>query len=165
MGLMGYLFEQRDLSGTNTERRIDEVIAKGSSASTLYRLKTTTGQFNAHASKYSPELKKFVQDTLKDHIYYFGYANVEENPTGFFEFEQHAPEDLAKFNQYLTDREAAFDHVMTPGHEVKNYTHNREEVFDIFTEEDLSRLLDPGFDHARKTLQAAKESTQNAKDE
>ena len=29
MGLMSYLLEVPDLTGTNTERRIDEVLAKG----------------------------------------------------------------------------------------------------------------------------------------
>lgn len=32
MGLMSYILEVKDLSGTNVERRIDEVVAKGSSA-------------------------------------------------------------------------------------------------------------------------------------
>jgi len=43
MGLMSFLLEQRDLTGTNAERRIDEVVAKGKGAATTYRLKSTTG--------------------------------------------------------------------------------------------------------------------------
>ena len=156
MGLMSYLFEQRDLSGTNLERRIDEVVAKGKSAATTYRLKSTTGQFDVHASKYSPELKKYVQDTLGDQLYYFGYANVEDNPTGFFQFDEHTPENLAKHNQFRRDSQAALEMITSPGYEVKNYVHNKEEVFDIFDADDLAKLLDPAFDHARKTLHAAR---------
>ena len=43
MGLMSFLLEQKDLSGTNVERRIEQVISKGSSAAQTYRLKSTTG--------------------------------------------------------------------------------------------------------------------------
>ena len=60
MGLMGFLFEQKDLTGTNIERRIDEVVAKGSSAATTYKLKATTGKFDVHKEKYTPEMKKYV---------------------------------------------------------------------------------------------------------
>ena len=48
MGLMSFLLEQKDLTGTNIERRIDEVVAKGASAAQTYKLKATTGQFNVH---------------------------------------------------------------------------------------------------------------------
>ena len=60
MGLMGFLFEQKDLEGTNIERRIDEVVAQGSKAATTYRLKDTTGKFDIHKEKYSPELRQFI---------------------------------------------------------------------------------------------------------
>jgi len=32
MGLMSYLLEKKDLSGTNVERRIEQIVAQGSSA-------------------------------------------------------------------------------------------------------------------------------------
>lgn len=43
MGLMGYILELKDLSGTNAERRVDEVVAMGKNASISYNLKATTG--------------------------------------------------------------------------------------------------------------------------
>ena len=39
MGLMSFLLERSDLSGTNIERRIEEVVSKGSSATQTYKLK------------------------------------------------------------------------------------------------------------------------------
>ena len=66
MGLMSFLLEVKDLTGTNMERRIDQVVSKGKAAATTYRLKDTTGQFDQHLKKYSPELKQYVRDTLGD---------------------------------------------------------------------------------------------------
>ena len=103
MGLMSFLLEVKDLTGTNMERRIDQVVSKGKAAATTYRLKDTTGQFDQHLSKYSPELKQYVRDTLGDQLYYFGYANVEDNPTGFFEFEEHTESNLALHNKFRAD--------------------------------------------------------------
>jgi len=45
----------KDLTGTNAERRIKEVIAKGSSATLTYSLKDSTKQNNSNAKMYSPE--------------------------------------------------------------------------------------------------------------
>ena len=98
-----FIFEKKDLSGTNMERRIDEIVSQGRSAATTYRLKDTTGQFDVHKSKYSPELKAYIQETLGDQLYYFGYANVEDNYSGFFEFSEHTPENLAKNYKFRTD--------------------------------------------------------------
>ena len=36
MGLMSFLLETKDLNGSNVERRIDQVIAKGSKAAQTY---------------------------------------------------------------------------------------------------------------------------------
>ena len=155
MGLMSFLLEVKDLTGSNMERRIDQVVSKGKAAATTYRLKDTTGQFDQHLAKYSPELKQYVRDTLGDQLYYFGYANVEDNPTGFFEFEEHTEANLALHNKFRADSAAALDEVCTPGHPVKSFTHNTEEVFDILDADDLSELLNPANDYARKTIQKA----------
>jgi len=102
-----------------------------------------------------------VQDTLGDQLYYFGYANVDDNPTGFFEYDEHTPENLAKFNQFRADSKASLEKVTTPGYQQKTYVHNVEEVFDILTPDDLEKLLNPAFDYARKTLRAAEEKAKN----
>ena len=57
MGLMSFLLEVKDLTGTNMERRIDQLISKGKAAVITYNLKDTTGKFDQHLAKYSPELK------------------------------------------------------------------------------------------------------------
>ena len=54
MGLFGFLLGVRDLSGTNAERRIDQVLAMGRKATISYNLKPTTGKLNVHEDKYTP---------------------------------------------------------------------------------------------------------------
>lgn len=55
MGLMSFLLEESDLVGSNAERRICQVISKGSKGAATYKLKDTTGKFDQHQAKYTPE--------------------------------------------------------------------------------------------------------------
>ena len=108
----------------------------GKSATQIYKLKATTGKFNTHTEKYTQEQKKFIQETLDDQLYYFGYANVEDNPTGFFEFEEHSSENLAQFEKFRIDSQEALDYVTTEGHEKKTYVHN-DSNFELFDQHTL----------------------------
>lgn len=100
MGLMSYLLEVEDLAGSNVERRIEEVVKQGSSAAQTYKLKSTTGQFDVHASKYTAEQKQFIQDTLGSQLYYLGYANYDSNPTGFFDYAEHSAENIEQHYKF-----------------------------------------------------------------
>ena len=51
--LMSFLLGKRDLAGTNAERRIKEVIAKGAKATQTYSLKESTKKNNANADRYT----------------------------------------------------------------------------------------------------------------
>ena len=53
--MMKFLLGETDLTGTNAERRIKEVIAKGAGATVTYQLKDTTRQFNRNANFYTEE--------------------------------------------------------------------------------------------------------------
>ena len=114
MGLMSYLLEVEDLSGSMAEKRIDEVVAAGSSAAQTYKLKSTTGQFNIHANKYTEAQLQLIKDTLGSQLYYLGYANYDNNPTGFFEFPEHTPENIALHNKFRTDSQAALKKICSP---------------------------------------------------
>ena len=57
MGLFAFLLDVDDLTGTNAERRIDQVVAMGTKATISYNLKSTTGKFDTHKADYSPELR------------------------------------------------------------------------------------------------------------
>ena len=57
MGLFAFLLDVDDLTGTNAERRIDQVVAMGKKATISYNLKSTTGKFDIHEADYSPELR------------------------------------------------------------------------------------------------------------
>ena len=96
MGLFAYLLGVKDLTGTNTERRIDEVVVNPK-AGQSYNLKSHTGRLNVHEEKYPPELRQYVQENLSELIHYFGYAKVDgvDNPTGFFEYQDESSSDRA----------------------------------------------------------------------
>ena len=51
--LMKYFIGLRDISGTNAERRIKEVIAKGQKATQTYDLKDTSKKFNSAQRYYT----------------------------------------------------------------------------------------------------------------
>ena len=89
----------------------------GSKASIVYNLKSTTSTFNAHMSKYPPELLQYVQNELAEMIYYFGYAKVGvDNETGFFEFEENRPEDLAQYYGFKNDSQRCLEEVSAEGY-------------------------------------------------
>ena len=96
---MKFLLDVDDLAGTNCERRIEQISQMGTSASQSYKLKSTTGKFNAARNKYNDELIEHIKKINADLLYLFGYANHpnEENPTAFFNFDNPDPEHLKKF--------------------------------------------------------------------
>ena len=112
----------------------------GKSATQIYKLKATTGKFNTHTEKYTHEQLQFIQETLSDQLYYFGYANVEGNPVGFFEFQEHSSDNLAKFEKFKTDSQEALKYVTTEGHVKKTYIHN-DSTMELFDSQQLQRLL------------------------
>lgn len=55
--VMRFLLNMDDISGTNAERRIDEVCAKSKSSLISYKLKESTLRFNANRKRYNPAQK------------------------------------------------------------------------------------------------------------
>jgi len=74
-GVMKFLLEMDDLSGTNVERRIKEAVAKSLESSQTYKLKPTTGKANASVSKYTAEQINYIKEKNAELLYYFGYVN------------------------------------------------------------------------------------------
>ena len=164
MNLMSFLLDEQDLNGTTVERRIDQLISQGGNKSAqTYKLKSTTGKFDQHRDQYSPDLEEFVKNTLGDTLYYLGYAKIGDNPTGFFDFEQHKPENLAKFNQFRSDSKAALEAVTSPDYQNKEYVHGQHETFPIVEGEDLEKLLIPGLELASQKLEEALKASQKLK--
>ena len=60
MGIFSFLLDVETLEGTNAERRIDQVIEMGAAASQTYKLKASTGKFNTHWKRYTPEQIAFI---------------------------------------------------------------------------------------------------------
>ena len=53
--IMRFILGKRDIKGTNAERRVKEVIAKGADATRTYSLKETTKKFNSNAFRYTSD--------------------------------------------------------------------------------------------------------------
>lgn len=54
-GLMKFLLDTDDLTGTNAERRLQQMKEMGGKASQSYKLKASTGKFNVNAPMYNEE--------------------------------------------------------------------------------------------------------------
>ena len=87
--LMKLLLNLENLEGTNGQRRVDEVIAKGKSATVVYKLKDNTKFPNKNAALYNEEQQTAIKTHLDLFIHLFGYAERHDdqvNSTGFYRF-------------------------------------------------------------------------------
>lgn len=88
--MMRFLLGTKDLTGTNAERRIEEVLAMGQKATQTYSLKDSTKKNNANAHRYTEAQLGWIRDNMSEMLHYFGYAKLPhdpENNTGFFEYD------------------------------------------------------------------------------
>jgi len=154
MKLFAFLLDEEDLTGTNCERRIDEVVAMGSGASVTYKLKNTTGKFNVQAKRYNEEQIEYIKETLDSQLYFFGYANhpEEENATAFFDFADHKPENLEQHYGFRKLNDDSMKEVIQPNRPVKKYHICTDVLGDVLDEEDLDKIQNPCKDYARKTM-------------
>ena len=93
--LMRFMLGTSDLTGTNAERRIKEVLAMGSGATQTYSLKDSTKKNNANAHRYTEEQLAWVRENMSEMLHFFGYAKLPQDPennTGFFDYDGSDPE-------------------------------------------------------------------------
>ena len=74
--MMSFLLGKRDLTGTNAERRIQEVLAQGKSATQVYSLKESTVRVNPNRRRYTDEQVAWLSEEMKEVFHFFGYAKV-----------------------------------------------------------------------------------------
>eukprot|EP00352_Strombidinopsis_acuminata_P004102 CAMPEP_0176383392 /NCGR_PEP_ID=MMETSP0126-20121128/33475_1 /TAXON_ID=141414 ORGANISM="Strombidinopsis acuminatum, Strain SPMC142" /NCGR_SAMPLE_ID=MMETSP0126 /ASSEMBLY_ACC=CAM_ASM_000229 /LENGTH=114 /DNA_ID=CAMNT_0017748449 /DNA_START=168 /DNA_END=512 /DNA_ORIENTATION=- len=107
---MRFLLNMDDISGTNAERRINEVLAKSKSSTISYKLKESTLRFNANRKRYNASQKQRIRDYMSKVLYYFGYIkhpeNTTEEMTAFYEFDKHDPEMLKRHAKFREDNES-----------------------------------------------------------
>jgi len=99
--IMMFLNNMTDLTGTNAERRVLEVIAKGKDATVVYSLKDNTRSLATNHKRYTKEQMSFIENEMKDVLYYFGYVKHESDPesyTQFHEFKDPNPELAKTYN-------------------------------------------------------------------
>ena len=53
-----------------------------------------------------------MKEKGEDLLYFFGYANVDDNKTSFFKFEDHKQESLGRFNGFKKWNKDALDFVI-----------------------------------------------------
>ena len=107
VGVMKFLLDSTDLTGTNAERRLLQMKEMGAAASQSYKLKASTGKFNVNKDMYTDDMLKYAMEKFGKYLYYFGYAShpTEENPTNFFDFKEHSEENLNEYYGFRRDNE------------------------------------------------------------
>ena len=88
--MMAFILNLKDITGTNAERRLNEVLAMGSSATVTYSLKDSTRKCNQNITRYSEEQLNWVKSEFKEMLHFFGYAKIPQDPTnvtGFYDFD------------------------------------------------------------------------------
>jgi hypothetical protein len=93
--LMKFMLGVDDVSGTNAERRVREVLAKGKEATKTYKLKSTSGKFKKNDHRFTPVQHERVGKRLKEMLTFFGYAYNKIDPdtqTDSFDFKGAYPE-------------------------------------------------------------------------
>ena len=76
MKIMQFLLNEKDIRGSNAERRVKDVLAMGRSATVTYALKDTTTKFDGNKSKYSESQIAWIKEEFKEFMHFFGYAKV-----------------------------------------------------------------------------------------
>jgi len=121
MKIMSFLLNEKDLEGSNAQRRVREVIAMGRSATVTYSLKDTTTKFDSNRSKFTQEQQAWIKEEFKEMLHFFGYAKVPQDPentTGFTEYDgqdehlnrvykgyERQNEDMINWVSTMTDQE------------------------------------------------------------
>lgn len=157
-GLLEYLLDLEDITGTNAERRLQEFTLKGKDATKPYAMKSTTGKPNIHAYRYTAEQLAFMKAELGPLLYFFGYTNhpTEENPNAYYHYEEHNSEWLDKYYRFRDSNQKMKRKVVLNSKQVrvehnKNLKiksawatqyeiNNAEEGFDLLTAESFPLL-------------------------
>ena len=98
--IMSFMLGMKDLTGTNAERRIKEVLAMDQTATQTYKLKDTTRQRNANGHRYTKQQLDWISDKNKEWLNFFGYTSLPhdpENETGFFAFDGSEAEMVRQY--------------------------------------------------------------------
>ena len=75
--IMRFLLGIKHIEGTNAERRIKEVIAKGAAATRTYDLKESTLKFDANKVRYTESQIEMIKERMPEMLHMFGYVNSE----------------------------------------------------------------------------------------
>jgi len=111
--IMRFLCGIKQIEGTNAERRVQEVIDKGTAATRTYDLKESTLKFDANKVRYTQKQLDLIQERMKEMMFMFGYATTEAEPdnnTAFYNFGKNDPM-AARHKSFRTLNENMIDWV------------------------------------------------------
>jgi len=142
-GILQFLLEMEDISGTNAERRVNhfaELKKQNPNIDRAYVTKNTTGVANASAHMYTPELLEYIKKELAHFLHFFGYVNNpdkdgEPNENAYFTYDEPHPEESQNYYKFHEANMTALRRVAgTDGHEKRIYKYkvnNPETTFEL----------------------------------
>jgi hypothetical protein len=142
-GILQFLLEMEDISGTNAERRVNhfaELKKQNPNIDRAYVTKNTTGVANASAHMYTPELLEYIKKELAHFLHFFGYVNNpdkdgEPNENAYFTYDEPHPEESKNYYKFHEANMTALRRVAgTDGHEKRIYKYkvnNPETTFEL----------------------------------
>jgi len=157
-----FILDLEDLEGTNVQRRIKEVIAMGAKAAALpnYKLKKDTGKFTANMKRYNEEELSYIKEHFGHMLYFFGYTNhpEESHATEIFNFDEHTPENLERFNGFRKFNAEAIKDVTKVPRKKYDYPVNQDfGNFPMFTPQFLEHVQKPGYHDAKRNFKIEEE--------
>jgi len=141
VGVLKYLLDVEDLSGTVAEARIKDVVKSIDKKQDV----------SAH-SKFTSEQTTMMKESMAHLLYYFGYTNhkSEQNSTDLFKFDLHEPKHLENFKKFKQHNTEMI--VSEPREAGDAYKINSDEAFDVIARCDRLRVQEPVHQKAEKSL-------------
>ena len=124
----------------------------------MYNLKTTTGDFRANLSLYTPDQNEFIKEVMGDHLYFFGYTNhpTEKNFTDIFKFEEHSDYNLNRYYKFRQTNDEQLKESLANNISkapVKSLEMNKEDhCISLFTDDMAGKTYEPARLTAKKEL-------------
>ena len=87
---------------------------------------------------------------MGDLLYFFGYANCDEDSlTNFFSFDTHSDESKKLYNGFKKANQESMQEILSKVKQIKLYTHNRgQDMIPFLSPDFLKRIQEPGLDYA-----------------
>ena len=125
--VFAFFLNIESVEGTCIQKRIHEILNLGHEASVSYKPKTIG--LHKNRFRFNDELIKYIQEELKDFIYYFGYNKLtdKEHQFAFYKYDEQSESDLSQFEAFKKQNEESMNWCLTDPESLKKieYVVNR----------------------------------------